>query len=365
MAFSPYYFVVELLSSSEAGEQDAPSLNRLENPGWSRAVEELKLEAFRKNPTISISSGDVTIEPVWDEAAGKPYVERISVRTKDGAVESSLPVADYFHGAARDCMEQWVEEKEEGTIPSLSARILAYPDSGDAGNPESSFCLEMDPPVPFKSDQTLESLLSRSEAKTEPGDETFYTFVTSGVVEEITAAADAGGELETGGILLGHLRRFPDQPGAIGVEITAQIPAPPQLTEATTHSLRFTDEVWDAVQAAKDLRKDDVSVLGWVHSHPARYWEKCPDSCPPESRKNCPREWLQRPFFSRADESVHQHFSKAFHVALLVHCGEASTTVSNFGWQHGRICSRPWHLLDSSRAAPTKEKTLNETKKKF
>ncbi|MEQ1842778.1 MAG: Mov34/MPN/PAD-1 family protein [Verrucomicrobiales bacterium] len=360
-----HYFVFELQPSSQDGTRGESAILRLPKSDWRRAVEALHLEALRMNTDYPRPRSEVVISPVWDEELGQPYVNQLSVSFKDGTLGICLPVANYFHGAARDFTEQWCREKGDGGGGALSARFLAYPDSFGGKAARSSFQIEeSDPPVAFKEDLSFENLLSRSVAMTEEPDDNLYTFVAEQVVGEITAAADAAGELECGGILLGHLRRFPDRPGVIGVEISAQIPAPHQLAEATPHSIRFNEQVWDAVQAARNLRGDDVSILGWVHSHPARHWEKCPPSCPPQARKNCPRERLQHPFFSRDDESVHQHFSRAFHMALLVHCGETATTVANFGWCLGRIRSRSWHLLDPKDpvATPAKSRETNSNR---
>jgi proteasome lid subunit RPN8/RPN11 len=99
------------------------------------------------------------------------------------------------------------------------------------------------------------------------------------VLDEAVSLAKAAGELETGGILIGHLHRD-DSSGEIYLEVTAQIAA--VHTQAQRTSLSFTPETWTAVQTALTLRKKNEGWLGWWHSHP----NFC-KNCPPEKQRTC------------------------------------------------------------------------------
>jgi hypothetical protein len=155
--------------------------------------------------------------------------------------------------------------------------------------------------------------------------------------------------VETGGLLLGRLHRYlnADDHG-IAVEVTAQIPA--QFTDASSTSLRFTDETWSAANHALRLRKSagnphaNEIVIGWVHSHPSKQW--CNESCPMETRLTCPK---QAPFFSSDDLTLHREvFPKAYHLALLVNVADAGTTVSAFAADRGVMRQVPYHVTPTN-----------------
>ena len=76
-------------------------------------------------------------------------------------------------------------------------------------------------------------------------------FLPRRVLDEAVESARQAGDVETGGVLVGKLRRDSGGHAAaseIFVEITAQVPAPHTLSQST--KLTFTAETWAAVQAA-------------------------------------------------------------------------------------------------------------------
>jgi proteasome lid subunit RPN8/RPN11 len=164
-------------------------------------------------------------------------------------------------------------------------------------------------------------------------------FLPRRVLEETLELSRAAGDFETGGVLVGRLRRDAGVPDVF-VEVTAQIPAPHTRSRAT--KLTFTGETWAAVQAALELRRQNEIMLGWWHFHPdfCRLRE-----CPVERRKLCPGA---SPFFSAEDVHLHATcFPKAYHVALLISDSTADGIAwSLFGWSQGMVAARGFHVLE-------------------
>jgi hypothetical protein len=168
-------------------------------------------------------------------------------------------------------------------------------------------------------------------------------FVPRRVLMEAEAQARAGGDVETGGVLLGRLHRdaaAEAAPGDLFLEVTAQLPAEHTVSQATR--LTFTPATWAAAAAALALRGLAESVVGWWHFHP----DFCRlRGCPPERRRSCA---ASSAFFS--SEDVHLHatcFGAAHHVALLLSDGiRDGLSWSLYGWSHGMVAARGFHVLD-------------------
>jgi hypothetical protein len=146
---------------------------------------------------------------------------------------------------------------------------------------------------------------------------------------------------ETAGILIGHLCRDPEGK-EIFVEVTDLIPAKHTVSEST--QVTFTAETWTAVEAALRLRRGSETMVGWFHSHPAKYW--CSAKCSPEARRTCP---LGRSFFSGDDCTLHRAvFPLAHSIALVVTNTDAGLRHALFGWRHGMIVQRGFHVLNAT-----------------
>ena len=170
-------------------------------------------------------------------------------------------------------------------------------------------------------------------------------FLPREVLEQTAALTAEHPGRETGGILIGCLRR--DAAAArLYLEITAQIPA--RHTEATSAKLTFTPATWTDVQSALTLRNRDEAMLGWWHSHPVREW--CKD-CAPEKQAQCV---LARGFLSEDDRRLHRTvFPRAYSVALVVNDLESGPTWSLFGWSRGVIASRDFITVAEELHAST------------
>ena len=168
-------------------------------------------------------------------------------------------------------------------------------------------------------------------------------FIPAHVLAEAAAQAQAAGDVETGGVLVGKLRRDDGAPAgtspALFVEVTAQVPA--RHTVATATRLTFTAETWAAVRAAIALRRGGELLLGWWHAHVDFCRVR---GCPPERRALCT---AADPFLSAEDLLLHATmFGSAYQLALLVRDSTArGQTCSLYGWSHGMVRRRGFHLV--------------------
>jgi hypothetical protein len=159
------------------------------------------------------------------------------------------------------------------------------------------------------------------------------------VLDEMIVLTQAAGECEVGGVLIGHLCAD-TEPRAIGVEVTAQIPARHTVGDAS--KLTFTSDTWTDVRAAVRLRRRDELLLGSWHSHPAHAWCR---ACPPERQRECQ---LATGFMSADDRVLHRAmFPAAFSQAVVVTQSVLGTHASWFGWRRGTIQPRGFRLTPS------------------
>src|SRR5262249_7991779 len=161
-------------------------------------------------------------------------------------------------------------------------------------------------------------------------------------LEEALALTEEGGSVEIGSILLGRLHRDAGA-GEAFLEITAQIPA--RHTVAESMKITFTAATWTAVQAAIDLTRQGEQIVGWFHSHPAKFW--CNPKCPPAARRHCPLTRAHS-FLSTQDRALHRAvFAKAYCVALVVTNAEAGLEIALFAWKNALLTQRGFHILQT------------------
>ncbi len=159
---------------------------------------------------------------------------------------------------------------------------------------------------------------------------------------ETAALMRTAGASETGGVLLGHLRRDPDS--GVFAEVTGQAPA--TLAQSGLTSLGFTPEAWTAIRAEIAGRANNEIWLGWWHSHPVRHWQE---------RKTEEASGTGR-FFSVSDCSVHRTvFSAAYNIGLVVsdtptRHGDWSVGWNVFGWRRGLIVERGFAVTRKNAA---------------
>ena len=325
------------------------------DPDWGPARECAQFLAIRRGIVPPILRDDCrSIEPVWDTEVGAPVVDaaRILVpsETEAAAVCEDVPALPYFRPLARRGSETLIERGllQQGEL--YRYQVSAYPrvsssppgDGADTGESVGFRVEEAGEGLPLV-DQAMEPLLACAKSWDRDADTAdLPVLIHQRVLDEVLAQSRDAAEVETGGVLVGNLCRCAPS-GEMFLEVTAQIPA--RHTESRATRLTFTADSWTAVRAALELRKRDELMSGWWHYHP----DFC-RQCPEETRRKCV---VSRPFFS--PEDVHMHrtvFPRAFQVALLVsdHGGQALEP-SLYGWRHGMVVSRGFHVFDAGADA--------------
>jgi proteasome lid subunit RPN8/RPN11 len=336
-----YRYAVDYFSETGARLASLPV-----EPDWGPARECAHFLAIRRGivpPLLRDGSG--RIEPVWDPEHGSPVLGAarivVAADTGDQTVSEEVPSPAYFRQQAQEGATTLVDRGLLERGERYRYRVCAYP-CGLAGvnaevSPPDAFQVEVvEERLPLKT-QRIERFLARATAEgagADPAD--MRVFIPQQVMDATVEASRQAGDVETGGVLVGHLHRCAGS-SEIFLEVTAQIPA--AHTDAQAARLTFTPETWTAAQTALELRSLGEILCGWWHKHP----DFCRD-CPQENRRGC---LLSRPFFS--SEDIHMHrtvFPRAFHVALLVSDhGRDSLDLNLFGWRHGLVEPRGFDVI--------------------
>lgn len=313
---------------------------------WDGAVQAVHFGGVRRGqlPPL-VRCATATIGPKWDSVRGAPRVSdvRITCHGTDGARASSTIPRTYFRAAVEAAATRLVEQ---GTL-AIGARfyyeICAFPRSAEPAQAKAR--ADRDAFSVSEIAQTLplvtESLSSRLHDAERQGasigaDGDLPVFIPQHVIAEARKLARQAGDVEWGGVLIGHLCRDTTTP-EIFVVVTALIPAQHALAERAR--LTFTAATWEAARAAIDLRSRAEACVGFAHSHV--FWCR---NCPDERRRSCP---LMQPFFSHDDVALMRAmFPAPFNVALLLSdLGEDELRCNLFGWRDGMIVARDYHLL--------------------
>jgi proteasome lid subunit RPN8/RPN11 len=337
-------------------------------PDWAPALECVHFAGIREGrlPAVTVAP-PATVEPLWHTQVGEPYVSgfRVAIppngaqpdRRDDaalaGAMSREFPVA-YFRGLAQQASAGLVEQ---GTIKEAEVfhyLVCAFSTQGVAPKPGVlDFAVEeVEQQLPL-AESSLESYFHGAEpvGSFEAGVDV-PVFIPARVLDEATALARAAGDVETGGVLVGRLHRDSSVP-EIFIEVTALIPA--QHTQSESTKLTFTAETWAAVRAALALRKRQEVMTGWFHYHP----DFCRlRNCPEERRRACT---ASSAFFSADDVQLHRTiFERAYHIALLISASTAEgLTPSLYGWRHGVVAARGFHVLHHrAEAAHSRQLTV-------
>jgi hypothetical protein len=329
---------------------------------WVPALEAAWLQGLRRGQLHLSDGTDASlIRPSWHPEAGQPYVEgfRVTMLSEHADGVSLDFSTDFFRSAAGAATARLIEEGRLNKQDPVRYLSLAFFNEGHAGNPAQAGPNRPGPNRPLTTremppDITLvESRLSDfvsastpvhpSAGETDAGD--IPIVIPRRILDETRELAARAGNNETGGVLIGHLRRDAGHP-ELFVEITAQIPA--KHAPAEVNRLTFTPETWQAAQAAIELRRNQEVLLGWWHDHKMK--EICRD-CPEEKRVACP---LAHGFLSADDRLLHRTvFSKAFTCALVVSdIGDGHDVVNSlFGWRRGLLEPRGFHVAGDTEGA--------------
>jgi hypothetical protein len=305
-------------------------------PDWDPAIESTRLTGLR---TLGVwapeTAAERAIDPLWHAESGEPYLRgfRVHLADRAGVTWHEDFSTRYFAGLARSVAARLVEKGALAIGERYRYRTVAYEHPDPAAPEGSTFTSVEQAPKLAVRDVDRDELVARSApgGDTEPGD--FDVFIPADVLNEASVLTTNAGDVETGGILIGHLGHGASGP-EICVQITALIAA--RHTVSASTKLTFTSDTWTDVRRAVELRGSGELVLGWFHSHPQHAWCR---------EKGCPLEQQQRclaadGFLSADDEALHRTmFPRAFTIALLMTQSVKGIVPRLFGWRSG--CLEP------------------------
>lgn len=358
MEKTEYRFVTEILKDGVRLHQAPVPLHAFES-----AVEWAQFHGVRRGklPSFLGGSPSTCIEPHWDREAGAPYVEGFRVRVEeDGGDALSPPIPiTYFSERAQLLAESLFEEGKLAKGERFTYRVCAL--AGAEGAPQGvaltaamtgsdrtssePFACEDLPQELQLAERDLDTFLERAERvepEGGPASDALPVFMPRHLLLEAEALKEKAGDVETGAVIIGHLRRDSRRP-EVFAEVTALLPAP--YTEATSTRVTFTADSWQATEAVLQLRGAGEVMLGFLHTHPARFWcSKCESS----RWATCP---MAQPFFSTEDRAFHKDvFPRAFSIAVVsgdTFDAEQGWKVFHalYGWHEGIMTERGYHVL--------------------
>jgi hypothetical protein len=313
---------------------------------WEPALEWCHLLGIRRGklpPFFNIGTYD--IEPIWHSEYKEPYMagfRAIILGDSDCASFFTDFPLSYFAAYARKALQFYVINGALAQNESFRYSMSAFPceptHSKDMQNPGDFTVQEVPRPLPL-GEKSLHYLLSSSVPFGKENDSDIPVFIPQNVLHEAGSRTQEAGAKEVGGILIGYLHRESDST-EIMAEATAEIPAEYSLSDLC--SLSFTHDTWTAVSAAIDLRNRDEIMLGWWHSH--SYMKETCQNCKRIEDKSCD---FTAVYMSDKDCALHRTaFYRAFTFALVF--GDTPCAGLNyglFGWRHGRIQQRAFHIL--------------------
>lgn len=331
---NPYRFALEMFDG-----RGAPLCQEPVTVDLQPAEEWTRFMAIRTGALPAVNpEAKAYLYPIWHSERGRPYTNGFRVRLEMDhrkEVESTF-TALYFGELAQEASSRLVKRSLLQPGETFRYIVAAYPqEERKEQTPPRFRAEEISPALPLR-EGILATHLEAAEPRGEIQQDDIPVFMPRSVLEETAVLARAAGAVETGGILVGHLHRDAEA-GEVFAVITAQIPA--IRAQGERASLKFTPETWTHLQGILALRDRGEMMLGWHHSHP-----QCRD-CPAESRRRCS---LSNGFFSTNDRSLHRAvFSGAYGLALVVNViGDGEPTHSMFGWRHGLLQPRGFHLVD-------------------
>ena len=176
------------------------------------------------------------------------------------------------------------------------------------------------------------SRLVRRSIPNSPAPDDFPVHLSREVLETALRLAGDAGEVETGGVLFGRLKRGAEGTGAL-LEVTHLCHAADGRGDGA--SFTFTPETWSVAQDFLSARAAGEMMVGSWHSHP----DFC-RKCEPEQQKICA---MRRPFFSDDDVRLHESvFPAAYSVGLLASHDGTCFIPSLWGWRDGFITRRSY-----------------------
>jgi proteasome lid subunit RPN8/RPN11 len=350
----PYKYIVEIYR-----DDNSPIGQASIAPDWEPAREAVRFQAIRRaRLPLSVGNKEAVIEPLWHSTAKEPYLRgfRVSFSHQYGEVADDFPTA-YFHDLAQLAGTRFVEKGLLEVGDHFRYLVAAYArDEEPAQTNRLSITTEEIAQALRLKESSLDVYQRAAEPCGETAADEMPVFIPQQVLDEVADLTREAVERETGGILIGHLRRDESVP-EVFVEVTTQLAARHTVSELT--KLTFTAETWTECRAALDLRRKDEIFLGWWHSHPVRAWQ-C-KHCPLERQRVCS---LARDYFSEHDRALQRTvFPRAYSVALVANdVAFGGVNFSMFGWRSGGIEARGFHVLGANGTAigPLVKNTIGE-----
>ena len=333
----PYRFAVAMFAENGASLGTVPAkLDWEPLQDWTRFT-------FQRRGQLSLAEdGGASVLPLWDHELGEPYCKGFRIQIHEPGrrpVASDFPTTQ-FHDFAAAVASVYVEQQKLRAGEYYTYMLVAHPAASAAPVPGGLLVKNASPNLPVQ-DTELEKFLAGSKPSGVLDSADMPVFVAPQVLEQAAEQTHANHGIETGGILIGLLRRDLAA-GEIFAEVTAQIPA--EYTTGSTAKLTFTPQTWAAAQAALRLRGRGEINLGYWHSHPV--FEFCKGKqCTPESQKTCP---YAKDFFSADDVAVMRAaFPRAYCIAIVAnHTAFTDLTFSMFGNRGGATQPRGFYVLE-------------------
>jgi len=327
------------------------------DPDWDPAIEWTRLAGLRtRGVWAPESQAERAIDPLWHSELGEPFMRgfRVLLASPEGCEWYSDFSIRYFAELARTASAMLIEKGTLASGERFLYRSLAYEADAADGSERSPLFTTVDHPPPLVlRDLPADALAAATPRHADAQADDFEVYIPGGVLEEASMLTAAAGDVETGGVLIGHLGRELNT-AEICVAITALIPARHTVGHST--KLTFTSDTWTDVRRAVELRGLGEMVLGWFHSHPQLAW--CREKgCSPEQQQQCPSA---AGFFSTDDCALHRTmFPRAFTIALVMTHSGVGTLPRLFGWRAGlleprgfRVLAQPMPIREVSDATP-------------
>ena len=320
-------------------------------PDWMAAAQWVHFTGVRRGalplvmPTRATLAA-ASVAPVWHSDRGRPHVSAVRVgfpQPGRSAVERDIPIV-YLQAVARAVAASLVADGRLADGEPFRYGVNAYPtEAAEPAAAMGSFDVEeIEQPLPLRQASLAERRRVATGEASDTGADDLPVFLPQAILDETMALARQAGDVETGGVLVGHLCRDPALP-EIFVEVTTQIAA--THTQAHAAKLTFTADTWAAVRDAVALRRRGEVMVGWWHYHPDFCRVR---QCPAERRRSCA---VSSAFFSSEDVALHATlFPRPHNTALLI---SDSTTdglrASLFGWRQGMVTGRGFDTLPTGR----------------
>jgi hypothetical protein len=308
---------------------------------WAPVEEHLMLKLVRGGEVEDFDAAvRVTLEPVWSKEA--PVVRGVkATAVAQGARPASMVVTlDYFRALAQRAANRLVEVGKLRSGELFEYRVVAKECAAKGNGKGRRIVMEAGGRGVNVLPGRMDELMGRAIGFGGAEERDVPVFVDWGALEEASILTREAGELETGGILVGYVRRDAET-GEIFLEVTAQVPAraKSQLTR-----LSFGPQTWTDLDGAVNGRGKNEVWLGWWHSH--SFFKKAIGAEGEEETAGESR--VARAFLSEEDVLLHRSvFPRAYSVALLLTDSPRwGLSWTLFGWRGGMVAQRGFHVVN-------------------